>query len=155
MSEEQKENQEKNTDEKGSEQINGHIKPGSLQRRGCLVGCLPPLFGIFAVLFILLISIYIKQNSIQNTLLRRIIANTQNQVISMLPEDMDKNEVNKTFENVKIAIREGYVDKKILAETITEYQKSLNDDLPTEKKRQLIEKLLNGLGASISKKEQS
>jgi len=153
MSEEQKENQEKNTDEKESEQTNEPIERSSFQRRGCLAGCLPPLFVVLAVLFIILISIYIKQNSIQNTLLRRIIANTQNQVIDILPEDMDKNEVNTVFENVKIAIREGYVDKKMLTETIMEYQENINDDLPIEKKNQLIEKLLNGLEASISKKE--
>jgi hypothetical protein len=125
------------------------------QRSGCLRGCLTPILIILAIVAILFIIGYSRRDSIRPYLIKRILNNTQNQVISMLPEDMDEKAVEATFERVKNALREKQLDEEMLIEAIREYQDALPENLPSEERKQEINKLIEGLDEAILDNQQN
>jgi len=120
-----------------------------IQRRGCLRGCLTPIAAIFVVVMIIVMAVYAKRSAISGWLRERILANTQNHVLSDLPEGMDEKEMEATFEKVKSALREGRIDEEVLDEAIAEYQDAVRKRPPPDEKKRAISRLTEGLNAAI------
>ncbi len=121
------------------------------QRRGCLAGCIIPIAVVFAVVLVIAAIVYSKQDTIQQWLLKRIVANTQNDIINNLPADMDKNQIETDFEKVKLALKEVRVNEKALAEAIEEYQDAIGDRPSVEQKKRDINELMMDLSAAIAR----
>lgn len=120
------------------------------RRHGCLIGCFAPIAVIFAVVLIIVAIGYLKRDAIQQGLLKRIVANTQNDVFRNLPEDMDKNQIEKEFEEVKLALKEGRGNAEALAEAIEEYQDVIGERPSIEQRKQAIKNLMTDLSAAIT-----
>jgi hypothetical protein len=119
-----------------------------IQRRGCLRGCLTPIAAILMALLVMVMIVYAKRSAISEWLRQRIVANTQNHVLSDLPEDMDEKEIEASFEKVKTALKEGRIDEEALDEIIKEYW-DVVQKLPVEERQQAINTLMVGLNAAI------
>lgn len=110
-------------------------------RKGCVIGCLIPVFLIIAGLVIAIILGYSRQESI----LKSVIDNTYNN----LPEDMREPQNASTFEEVKTALESERIDTEILIEIMEEYQDSIRGNPPELEKKQAAEKLIANLGELI------
>jgi len=124
------------------------------RRSGCLWGCLMPIAAVVAVLMIVGIVVYSKRDTISSWLLVRILANTQNHVLSELPEDMDSEAIKADFEKVKSALKAKKMDEDALTKAIEEYQEATRHKLPQTKKKDAISKLMEGMNAAIISGEQ-
>jgi hypothetical protein len=121
-------------------------------RRGCFWGCLLPVVTIVAVLLITVTVIQMRWgDAISKWMRHKIIANTQNNILGSLPEDMDDKEIKATFEEVEKAIDEDMIDAEMLDETIKAYQEATQGK--TSQKKQAISDLMEGLNAAIIKPE--
>lgn|GEM_PF-3234330 len=120
-----------------------------IQRRGCLRGCLTPIAAILAIVLVMFMIIYAKRSAISQWLRQRIIENTQNHVLSDLPEGMDEKEIEAAFGKVETALKEGGIYVEALDEAIKEYQDAVRKRLPLEERKQEISKLMEGLNAAI------
>jgi hypothetical protein len=125
------------------------VREELIQRRGCLRGCLTPIAAIFVVVMIIVMAVYAKRGAISGWLRQRIVANTQNHVLSDLPEGMDEREIEATFEKVKAALKEGMIDVEILDEAIAEYQDAVRKRPPPDEKKLEISRLTEGLNAAM------
>ena len=146
---EQGESQPKKETEKNDQEIEEEPEVRLTQGQGCLRGCLIPVIIIFSIILILIMAIYIKQDSIYDFLLKRIVANTQKRVLIALPEGIGKDEVEAVFENVKIAVKEKRIDKEKLTAVMSEYHDSMNKEPSEESKKEDIDMLIKGLNDSI------
>lgn len=126
------------------------IEEELIQRRGCLRGCLTPIVAILAIVLIVVMIVHAKRNAISGWLRLRIIANTQNDVLSDLPEDMDVKKIETTFEKVRTALEEGTIDVEVLDEAIKEYQDAMRKRPPLEERKQEINRLMESLNAAIA-----
>lgn len=124
-----------------------------IQRRGCLRGCLTPIAAILVALLVMVMIVYAKRSAISVWLRQRIVANTQNHILSDLPEDMDEKETEASFEKVKTALKEGRIDEEALDEIIKEYWDAVRK-LPVEERQQAINTLMASLNAAIMKRDQ-
>jgi hypothetical protein len=140
--EEEYESSEKGEDEDRTEE---EVVP----RRGCLKGCLTPIVTIFVILIVLAIFAYSKRDAIRSGLINRIINHTHDEVLSNLPDDMDKNTVEATFERVKTALKAKRIDEEILTEAIKGYLDIVEESPPLEEKKQAIDRLMEGLNAAV------
>ena len=120
-----------------------------IPRRGCLKGCLTPIAIIFVTVLVLIMIAYSRRDTIRTGLLNRIITNTQNQILSKLPDDMDEKTVEATFEKLQTAMKEKQINEDILTEAIEEYQDATKEELPLEEKKQASNRLMDGLNASV------
>ncbi len=149
VSEEEKDEAE--SDEEEIEEISAEEEP--IRRDGCLQGCLIPIAVIIVILLVAVVVIYSKYDALRESLLMRIISNTQTHALSQLPEE-DRNPVKDTFERVKTALKEKRIDEEALTEAIEEYQDSISQSQPLEQKRQIINKLLRDLDSAFIASEQ-
>ncbi len=135
------------------EEISAEEEP--IRRGGCLQGCLIPIAVIIVILLVAVVVIYSKYDALRETLLVRIISNTQTHALSQLPEE-DRNPVKDTFERVKTALKEKRIDEDALTEAIEEYQDSISQSQPLEQKAQIINKLKEDLEAAfiVSEREE-
>ncbi len=124
-----------------------------IQRRGCLKGCLIPVAAIFAIIMVILAIGYSKRDAISNSLLKRIIANTQNNILGDLPEGMDEKQIEAAFEEVKLALSEGRIDREALMEAMEKYHDAIGDRPPSEQKKQYINELVTDLNAAIVRRD--
>lgn len=143
--EEEDEPVEEPEDEDWAEEDEEEVIP----RRGCLKGCLAPIAVIFVIMLVLIIIAYSKRDTIHASLLSRIIANTQNQILSKLPDDMDEKTVEAAFERLKKAMKEKHVNEEVLTEAVEEYQEATQEEPPLEEKKQAINRLMDGLNAAV------
>ena len=120
-----------------------------IPRRGCLKGCLAPIAVVFVILLVLIMIAYSRRDTIRASLLSRIIANTQNQILSKLPDDMDEKAVEAAFERLKTAMKEKQINEEVLTEAIEEYQDATQEEPPLEEKKQAINRLIDGLNAAV------
>ena len=120
-----------------------------IPRRGCLLGCATPLAVIFAIILIAIMIGYAKRNVLREQLLKRIVANTQNHVLSELPEDIDEKEVKAVFGKVENAMKEGRIDEEALTEAISQYQDATRRRLSLQERKQAINRLMEGLESAI------
>ena len=135
------------------EEISAEEEP--IRRGGCLQGCLIPIAVIIVILLVAVVVIYSKYDALRESLLVRIISNTQTHALSQLPEE-DRNSVKDTFERVKTALKEKRIDEDALTEAIEEYQDSISQSQPLEQKVQVINKLKEDLEAAfiVSEREE-
>ena len=92
---------------------------------------------------------YAKRNVLREQLLKRIVANTQNHVLSELPEDIDEKEVKAVFGKVENAMKEGRIDEEALTEAISQYQDATRRRLSLQERKQAINRLMEGLESAI------
>ena len=147
---------EEKTDEAESaeeeiEEVSAEEEP--IRKGGCLQGCLIPIAVIIVILLVGVVLIYLKYDALREALLMRIVSNTQNHVLSQLPEE-DRNALKDTFERVKTALKEKQIDEEALTEAIEEYQDSISQSQPLEQKKQIIDTLKEDLEAAFMVSEQ-
>ena len=92
---------------------------------------------------------YSKRDAIQRGLLKRIVANTQHNILRDPPADMDRNQIETDFEKVKLALKEGRVNEEALTEAIEEYQDAVREKPSIEQKKRAINELMTDLSAAI------
>ena len=143
--EEQEEESETTEEETEEEPIEAEL----IQKRGCLWGCLIPLATIVAVVLVIITIGYSRRDVIHAVLLKRIVVNTQNHVLSKLPQDMDDKAIETAFEEVKTALKENRLDKEALTEAIEEYHGVMRNKPPEDQERQEIDKLMTALKAAV------
>ena len=116
----------------------------SSQRHGCVAGCLVPIIVAFAVVLVILMIGYSKRDSISQSLLKRIVANTQSDVLNDLPIDMDPAQTRAEFEELKLARGKGQVDEEALTEIMEDYWDAVRQKpSPQERKQAIIELMAN------------
>ena len=147
---------EEKTDEAESaeeeiEEISAEEEP--IRKGGCLQRCLIPIAVIIVILLVGVVLIYLKYDALREALLMRIVSNTQTHALSQLPEE-DRNAVKDTFERVKTALKEKRIDEEALTEAIEEYQDSISQSQPLERKKQIINTLKVDLEAAFIVSEQ-
>lgn len=117
------------------------------QRRGCLVGCITPIAVALAIVLVIVTIVYSKRDALSHGLLKRIINNTQNNVLRA--QGINEKQVTATFEEVKLALKERRIDKEALAEAIEEYWDAVGKRPPSEQAEEEITKLMESLGKLI------
>lgn len=127
----------------------GLISGEFIPKRGCLKGCLVPIFIIFIVLAIIGLLANSKREIIRYWIIKRIINNTEKQVLNDLPKNMDKKTVSALFETVKNAYKEGKIDEKAMESAINEYIENTRNMPSPEMKKDEIEKLMNNLSEAM------
>lgn len=120
------------------------------QRRGCLTGCITPIAVIFVIILVIGVIGYSKLDAFRRILLKRIIANTQDHILSDLPLDIDENEIEATFEKLKLALKEDRVDTEALTKAIEEYHNVVKEKPPPARKKQAIDTLMESLTMLIA-----
>ncbi len=150
------EEESQSTDEDGDEDESvGEAEDDDLveeepaQQRGCLAGCITPIVVISVIALVIIAIGYSKRDAIQQSLLRRIVVNTQDDVLRNLSADMDKNQIEKQFEKVKLALKEGRINEDALTEAVEEYQDVIGDRPSLEEKERAINQLMTDLSAAI------
>ncbi len=119
------------------------------RQHGCLMGCVTPMAVIFAVALVIFAIVYSKRDAITQSLFKRIVAKTQNDVLNNLPEGLDSNEMETDFEKVKLAMKEGRVNEAALTEALEEYQDAIGEKPSEEQREQAISELMKDLSAAI------
>ncbi|MFC1716608.1 hypothetical protein ACFL6S_23270 [Candidatus Poribacteria bacterium] len=121
------------------------------QRRGCLAGCITPIVVVLVIALVIIAIVYSKRDAIQQSLLRRIVVNTQDDVLRNLSADMDKNQIEKDFEKVRLALKEGRINEDALTEAVEEYQDVIGDRPSLEEKERAISQLMADLSVAIAR----
>lgn len=113
--------------------------------RGCLLGCVTPIVVIFVIALVIGMIGYSRRDALRQGLLKRIVANTHDQVLNDLPADLDENQIEADFDKLKLALKEGRVNMEALAEVIEDYQDAVKGRPPIEQKKRAINDLMANL----------
>lgn len=162
LSESDEKNEEK-IDEKDQKQIDEsadiqeddeELQSGDLlPKYGCLKGCLIPIFGIVIIIIAIAMIIHSKSGTINEWLIVRIVSNTQEKILTDLPEGIDKKAVELTFDNVRSAIKNNRIDEQEVKTAIKEYLQATKGLVTPERKKIEIERLILRLNKSVSGSE--
>ena len=137
--------EEESTEENSEGLISGELIP----KHGCLKGCLTPILVVFVVMLALGFGIHAKRNTIREWFMMRIISNTQKNVFTNLPKEVDKKMIEDTFEKVKTAFKENKIDEQAMKLAIKDYLDAVKG-LPSEElKKTEIDKLMTRLNEVI------
>jgi hypothetical protein len=137
--------EEELVEEDSEELIAGKLDP----KRGCLKGCLMPIIIIFVVMLALGVGIHAKRNTIQEWFMLKIISNTQENVTTNLPKEIDKKAIEDTFDKVKTAFKDGKINEQIMKQAINDYLDAVKGLPSAELKKSEIDKLMIGLNNAI------
>jgi len=129
--------------------ISGELIP----KRGCLKGCLTPVIIVFVIMLALGVGIHAKRNTIREWFMLRIISNTQENVLTNLPKEIDRKAIENTFDKVKIAFKSGRIDEQAMKQAIKSYLDAVKGSSSAELKRAEIDKLITELNNSITAPE--
>ncbi len=124
------------------------------QRHGCVAGCLVPIAVASAIVLVIIMIGYSKRDSISHGLLKRIVDNTQSNVLNDLPIDMNPEQVRAEFEKLKLAQKEGRIDEVTLTEIIEDYWDIVRKRPSPQQKKRAIIKLRTSLKEAIIPQDQ-
>ncbi len=129
----------------------GIVSRGLIEKRGCLKGCLLPIFIVFVLIIALGIGIHAKRNLIGEWLTIRIISNTEELALANLPKDMDRKAIEGIFEKTKNAFKEGMIDQPLMNQAIKDFINDIKNNTSDEKKKEEITRLIKALDEAIYK----
>ena len=142
-------NTEDSEEELVEEDSEGLIAGELVPKRGCLKGCLMPIIIIFVVMLALGVGIHTKRNTIREWFILKIISNTQENVVTNLPKEIDKKAIEDTFDKVKITFKDGRINEQAMKQAINDYLDAVKGLPSTELKKSGIEKLMTELNNAI------
>ena len=142
-------NTEDSEEELVEEDSEGLIAGELVPKRGCLKGCLTPIIIIFVVMLALGVGIHAKRNTIREWFILKIISNTQENVMTNLPKEIDKKAIEDTFDKVKTAFKDGKIDEQAMKQAINDYLDAVKGLPSAELKKSEIEKLMTELNNAI------
>ena len=142
-------NTEDSEEELVEEDSEGLIAGELVPKRGCLKGCLMPIIIFFVVMLALGVGIHAKRNMIREWFILKIISNTQENVLTNLPKEIDKKAIEDTFDKVKITFKDGEIDEQAMKQAINDYLDAVKGLPSTELKKSEIEKLMTELNNAI------
>ena len=154
MQEEQSEYQEKEQEEEQPKEDDDLIEEEPPQRHGCVAGCLVPIVVAFAIVLVIIIIGYSKRDALSQGLLKRIVGNTQNDVLNDLPIDMNPDQIKAEFEGLELARKQGRVDEEALTEIIEDYWDAVRKRPSPQQRKQAIIKLRTSLKEVIMPQDQ-
>ena len=157
MQEEQSEYQEKEQEEEQPEEEpedDDLMEEEPPQRHGCVAGCLVPIIVASAIVLVILAIGHSKRDSISQGLLKRIVNNTQSDVLNDLPINMEQGQVKAEFEELKSARKQGRVDDEALTEIIEGYWDTVRKKPSPQQRKQAITKLMANLKKVIMPQDQ-
>lgn len=158
MEEEKAEPTEQETDQQNiedseeelvEEDSEGLIADELVPKQGCLKGCLLPIIIIFVVMLSLGVGIHSKRNAIQEWFMLKIISNTQENVVTNLPKEIDKKAIEDTFDKVKTAFKDGKINEQAMKKAINDYLDAVKGLPSAELKKSEIDKLMTELNNAI------
>ncbi|MDQ1329349.1 MAG: hypothetical protein QG641_2638 [Candidatus Poribacteria bacterium] len=142
-------NTEDSEEELIEEDSEGLITGELVPKRGCLKGCLMPIIIFFVVMLALGVGIHAKRNTIREWFILKIISNTQENVMTNLPKEIDKKAIEDTFDKVKTAFKNGKIDEQTMKQAINDYLEAVKGLPSAELKKSEIEKLMTELNNAI------
>jgi hypothetical protein len=142
-------NTEDSEEELVEEDSEGLIAGELVPKRGCLKGCLMPIIIFFVVMLALGVGIHAKRNTIREWFILKIISNTQENVLTNLPKEIDKKAIEDKFDKVKTAFKDGEIDEQAMKQAINDYLDAVKGLPSTELKKSEIEKLMTELNNAI------
>jgi hypothetical protein len=142
-------NIEDSEEELVEEDSEGLIADELVPKQGCLKGCLLPIIIIFVVMLSLGVGIHSKRNAIQEWFMLKIISNTQENVVTNLPKEIDKKAIEDTFDKVKTAFKDGKINEQAMKKAINDYLDAVKGLPSAELKKSEIDKLMTELNNAI------
>jgi hypothetical protein len=142
-------NTEDSEEELVEDDSEGLIAGELVPKRGCLKGCLMPIIIVFVVMLALGVGIHAKRNTIREWFILKIISNTQENVLTNLPKEVDKKAIEDTFDKVKITFKDGRINEQEMKQAINDYLDAVKGLPSTELKKSEIEKLMTELNNAI------
>jgi len=140
---------EQETEPQNTEDSEGLIAGELIPKDGCLKGCLTPIIIIFVVMLALSVGIHAKRNTIREWFILKIISNTQENVVTNLPKEIDKKAIEDAFDKVKKTFKNGEIDEQAMKQAINDYLDAVKGLPSAELKKSEIEKLMTELNNAI------